>query len=168
MNQDLPDIDLYSTFGGVSDHKKNKKFLPKTSYPGGTSALRKFIGKELKYPKEALQKKVEGVVRIRVAIDYKGNVTDSTIVRSLGSGCDEEAQRIVSLMQWQVDRKLRKGKILFHRTLNIHFKLPKPKKKASKAVQTQVKYSITPAQPKPAEESKPKSNSGGYTYTIRY
>ena len=152
----------------MSEHKKNKKFLPKTSYPGGTTALRKFIGKEMKYPKEALQKKVEGVVRIRIAIDYKGKVTDSTIVRSLGSGCDEEAQRIVSLMQWQVDRKLRKGKILFHRTLNIHFKLPKPKKVSASPKQTQVKYSITPSQAKTNEPPKAKNNSGGYTYTINY
>lgn len=151
-------------------NKKAKNFLPKPIYPGGNKALKQFISETLTYPPEALKAKKEGVVRIKIAINYKGNVVDTQLMTHLGHGCDQEADRIVRLMQWEIDKKIRKGKVLFHKTLNIHFKLPKaskstPKKKVQKkAPSTQIKYNIvTP--PKPST-TKPKPAS--ITYTITY
>ena len=152
----------------MQKERKAKNFLPKLIYPGGSKALSKFISDHLKYPKEALKEKIEGTVRIRMDVDYRGKVKDSHIISSLGHGCDEEAQRVVGLLKWDTDKKVRKGKILFHKTLNIHFKLPKAKTplkpKPTTQAHTQVSYQIVNKKP----SSKPKSKPSTYEYTIKF
>ena len=150
-------------------NKKAKNFLPKPVYRGGNKALKKFISETLTYPPQALEAKLEGVVRIKIAIDYKGKVVDTQIMTRLGKGCDKEADRIVRLMQWGIDKKVRKGKVLFHKTLNIYFKLPKAAKAElqktieKKAPVTQITYNIVSVR-KPQTTSQPKTIS----YTIKY
>ena len=106
--------------------RKDKHFIKKPTYPGGPSAFRKFIRENLKYPKEALEQKIEGTVNLSIDIDYKGKVTDAHIISSLGYGCDEEAMRICKLLKYEVP-KHRGVKVLFHKKIGIHFKLPKGK-----------------------------------------
>lgn len=123
-----------------------------------------FIKETLKYPPQAIEHKVEGTVVLRIAIDYRGRVTGSKIKSSLGRGCDEEAQRIVELMQFEVEQKVRKGRILFHKTINITFRLPKPKKKAEPTTSTQLTYNVIASKPSAAKPTQ----GGGYSYTISY
>ena len=118
--------------------------------------MKKFIYANLKYPEEARKNKIEGTVVLRIGIDYKGNVIDSKVKSSLGYGCDEEAQRVVGLLKYEVNNKVRRGKVLFHKILNIHFKVAK---KATST--TEISYQIT----KKKEEKSP-SNSGSIDYTI--
>jgi TonB family protein len=153
----------------VQRNKKAKNFLPNPIYPGGNKVLKQFISETLTYPTEALKAKIEGVVRIKIAINFKGNVVDTQIMSHLDHGCDEEADRIARLMQWEIDKKIRKGKVLFHKTLNIHFKLPNSpkatakKKIEKKALPIEITYNIvSPSKP----SSTPKS--GTITYTIKY
>ncbi len=141
---------------GMQKERKAKNFLPKASYPGGPSALKQFIASHLKYPEEAKKHNIEGTVVLRVDIDYKGKVIASRVKSSLGYGCDEEAQRVVGLLQFEVNSKVRKGKILFHKNMNIHFKMSKKPR-----VQTQLAYRITKKQ-----ETENPSASGSYHYTI--
>ncbi len=151
----------------MQKERKAKNFLPKLVYPGGTKALSKFISDHLQYPKAALKEKIEGTVRIRMDIDYTGKVIDSHVISSLGHGCDKEAQRVVGLLQWDTDKKVRKGKILFHKTLNIHFKLPKKKVAPKPKVQSQttkVSYQIVSSTP----TNQPKKKPASYQYTIKY
>lgn len=136
--------------------RKAKNFLPKASYPGGPTALRAFLGKHLKYPPKAKEANVEGTVVLRLTINHKGKVTDSKIKSSLGYGCDAEAQRVVSLLVFDVDQKLRRGKVLFHKDINIHFKRPK-----AQPVQHQLTYKVTPTVKKPK-----KATSYSYSITI--
>lgn len=110
----------------MKKERKPKHFIKKPVYPGGLKAMREFIAKELKYPEEALKQRKEGVVRIKYDIDYKGNVFDTYILSSVGYGCDEEADRIVRLLKFEVE-KTRKVKVVFHKTIQIKFKLPKIK-----------------------------------------
>lgn len=142
--------------------RKPKNFLPKASFRGGPKAMRKFIGENLKYPPQAIKDKVEGTVVLRLSINYKGKVIKTKVKSGLGSGCDEEAQRVVSLLEFDVDTRVRKGKILFHKNLNIHFRLPKTPpavKKKAESSGTQLTYTIT-------TKKTPKS-SPSYSYTIK-
>ena len=133
--------------------RKAKNFLPKPIYPGGPKAMNTFIANELKYPEEARQNRIEGTVVIRLDINYKGTVTAAHVKSSLGYGCDEEAQRVGMLLNFTVNGQYRRGKLLFHKNLNIHFRLPKPKVQATK-----IQYQIT-------KETK-ESSSASYNYTI--
>ena len=86
--------------------------------------MQAFLSKNKRYPKEALDKKVEGTVSIRYSIDFMGKVTKTKILAGIGFGCDEEAQRIVSLLSFTIP-KTRKMRVVYQKTAHIHFKLPK-------------------------------------------
>lgn len=153
--------------------KKSKNFLPKPHYPGGSRALQQFIRETLTYPPKALEAQIQGVVRIKAAIDYRGTVIDTQVLVKLGYGCDEEAERIVRLMQWQIDKKMQQGKILFHKTLNITFRLAEQPLTLSQSQRTQQQdsdhqaytYNIIPTTVEPS--TKPKPLTIRYTYHIQ-
>ena len=147
--------------------KKEKHFLKKPLYEGGVKAMKAFVKENLKYPQKAFDKKVEGSVNLRYSIDYKGKVTQVKVVSGIGSGCDKEAIRIVKMFEFEVP-KTWKAKVLFHKKISIHFRLPKQIDKPKQIV-SQVQYSITPnikKQEKIPKEKQKKSTNSGYSYTI--
>lgn len=151
----------------MQKERKDNHFIKKPIYPGGLKAMRLLIEEELKYPREALEAKIEGTVYLRYNIDHTGKVTSSKILSSLGHGCDEEAQRIVKKFKFEVPKGPRKLKIKFHKTIKIHFRLPKedPKEKDLKRPnnQTQINYTIK----KDPEKQTPQKNKS-YSYTINF
>lgn len=75
-------------------------------YPGGMPAMFEFIGKNLKYPKSARDKKVEGKVLIKLIIEEDGSISATAIMQGLGFGCDEEVTRVVKAMpKWVPGKK---------------------------------------------------------------
>jgi len=133
--------------------RSQNSFIKKPEYPGGKEALQKFIREHLKYPAEALKHKIEGTVYLNYKIDYDGSATDVKILSGLGHGCDEEAERVVLLLKFSI-QKNRGTKLTVRRKLNIHFKLPPPPKKKKQVVTYNYKSSSKSA------------TSGGYTYTV--
>ena len=89
--------------------------------------MKDFIYKNLKYPKQALKEKVEGMVMLRVDIDHNGKVVNAKITKSLNQECDEEAQRVVSLLKFDIPKTPRKLRVIFHKNLKVQFILPKEK-----------------------------------------
>jgi periplasmic protein TonB len=62
---------------------------------GGMDAFYKYLGKTLKYPSQARRMGVEGKVYVQFIVERDGNLTDIKIVKGIGAGCDEEAERVV-------------------------------------------------------------------------
>ncbi|KAA3625395.1 MAG: energy transducer TonB [Bacteroidetes bacterium] len=145
----------------MQKEKKDKHFIKKPFYEGGPKAMKAFVKENLKYPEQALKAKVEGPVKVRYSIDYKGNVVDTKVIAGLGHGCDEEAQRIVKLFKFQVPKN-RKVKVLFYKNITIHFRLPKKVEKPK----TSIQYNVTKHKKTPKEDEGKKG--GGYTYTIEF
>jgi TonB family protein len=139
---------------------KDKHFIKQPWYEGGPKAMKQFIAEQLSYPAEALAQRVEGTVSVRFDIDHKGEVGDAKIIgHGLGSGCDEEAIRLVKAMKFKVDTP-RGLRVVHHKTIQIHFRLPQ----AQVAAQTEVEVNyVTPESPS-NEEQRP--SSGGYSYSI--
>jgi len=108
----------------MKKEKKGQHFIKKPYYVGGMSAMKVFIKQQLSYPEKAKAKKVEGTVYVRYTINYKGKVIDTKIISGIGHGCDEEAIRLVQLLEFNVPRN-RNLKAVFHKNLQIHFRLPK-------------------------------------------
>jgi len=153
----------------LKKERKDKHFIKKPVYPGGLKAMREFIAEELKYPAEALEHRKEGIVRLKYDIDYKGNVFETHVLSGIGYGCDEEAERIVRKLKFNVDRT-RKVKVVFHKNIQIKFKLPKVKKpKPSKPqvpkIQT-VQYNYITTK-KMTEKEPIKKKPVVYTYTLK-
>jgi protein TonB len=136
---------------------KPEEFLDKTFYPGGPKAMAAFIQKHLRYPKEALENKVEGKVTLFLHISKEGRVTKVQVKKGLGHGCDEEAVRLAKLLRFTKTRN-KKVRVLFHKTIHIPFKLPAVKGLA-------YQYTSTSAGEK--KETEQKKPSSGYTYTIK-
>jgi TonB family protein len=67
-------------------------------YPGGEEARIKFMIENIKYPEEARKKGVEGTVYVTFVVEKDGAISNIKILRGIGSGCDEEAMRVIALM----------------------------------------------------------------------
>tara|TARA_B100001758_G_C18296360_1_gene549863 strand:+ start:479 stop:838 length:360 start_codon:yes stop_codon:yes gene_type:complete len=102
---------------------KSKKFIRKAEYPGGSEALRKFIKKNLRYPKEALIHRVEGNVLCKYEVNDEGKVHSISVTNGIGFGCDKEAARIINLLDYS-KAKNRGIKVNTKFKITIYFKLP--------------------------------------------
>lgn len=144
----------------MKKERKDKSFIKKPIYPGGSVAMRNFIRQHLVYPPAALEKGIEGTVTMKYTIDHHGNVIDTHLIAGLGHGCDEEAARVVRLFKFDVS-KTRGVRVTFHKDLHVHFRLPKKQPAplpVASSVNTHYVYTQTP---KPATPS-----NSGYSFTI--
>jgi TonB family protein len=62
---------------------------------GGMSAFYNQLAKDITYPAEALQNRIEGRVSIEFIVEKNGSLSDVKAIMGIGSGCDEEAVRAV-------------------------------------------------------------------------
>lgn len=69
------------------------------SFPGGQEAMYKFIYTELRYPAEAKRLRISGSVITQFTVAADGELEDIKVVKGLGYGCDEEALRVMTVMQ---------------------------------------------------------------------
>jgi protein TonB len=65
-------------------------------FPGGNAAWTKFLTKNLKYPQQAQRANIEGRVILNFYVDAQGDISNISVLRGIGSGCDEEAVRVLS------------------------------------------------------------------------
>ena len=64
---------------------------------GGMEALKSHIATNLKYPQQAIDTKTKGTVVLNVTISANGSIKNITVSKGIGSGCDEEAMRLISI-----------------------------------------------------------------------
>lgn len=70
-------------------------------YFGGEHGLRQDIANNIRYPKEAQERKIQGAVYVGFVIDTKGQIRDVRVVRGVHPLLDREAERVVrSLRNW--------------------------------------------------------------------
>ena len=112
-------------------------------FPGGDEARSKFFAENIKYPAEAMKNKVTGKVFVSFNVAKNGAVTDVKLVKGIGSGCDEEAVRVVKLMpKWKPGEY--KGKpVETNFVMPIKFALDCDKKDGQK---TEIKF-VAPVDP---------------------
>lgn len=68
------------------------------SYPDGNDELMRFIASNIVYPEIAKRAGVSGKVLVQYVIEKSGKVSEVTVLRGIGAGCDEEAARVVSML----------------------------------------------------------------------
>lgn len=61
----------------------------------GWEAFEVYLKENTKRPPKALQSNIQGRVIVSFTVNEKGELSDFSIIRSLGFGCDEEAIRII-------------------------------------------------------------------------
>lgn len=90
-------------------------------FPGGTSAMMKFIAENLRYPE--VEKCVQGRVIVKFYVDTLGHVCEPKIFRGLDPAFDQEALRVVKLFPDFTPGKLNGKKVNVRMIIPVSFKL---------------------------------------------
>jgi TonB family protein len=70
-------------------------------YKQGNNDLFAFLMQNMKYPKQAREKKIEGTVYTEFVVEKNGEVSEVKVIKGIGNGCDDEAIRVVkSMSKW--------------------------------------------------------------------
>ncbi|MCR5679681.1 MAG: energy transducer TonB [Prevotella sp.] len=67
-------------------------------FPGGPVEFMKWLTRNLKYPKEIEEQKIQGRVVAEFIVNLDGSVTDVNIIASLNQQCDQEVLRVLRMM----------------------------------------------------------------------
>ena len=67
-------------------------------FPGGPSAMAKWLGDNIKYPAEAAKKGIEGRVIVQFVVGSDGTVGNVNIMRGVDPLLDQEAVRVINAM----------------------------------------------------------------------
>lgn len=71
------------------------------SFPGGDAACMEWLRDNIKYPKEAIEKGIKGIVPVVFVVTKEGKITNVEVVRSPDPLLTEEALRVVrSMPDW--------------------------------------------------------------------
>lgn len=76
------------------------------TYPGGNPALFKLFGNNIKYPKQAMSRDVQGTVTVAVTVSSDGSISNIRVAKGLGYGLDEEAVRLAKMMSNWIPAKM--------------------------------------------------------------
>lgn len=98
---DLADPGSNTDTGPTTTPTSNEPFVAVEKMPefaGGQAALLRYLQKHLRYPSSALAAGVGGKVFMSFVVGADGTISDVTILKGLGYGLDEEAQRVVRQM----------------------------------------------------------------------
>lgn len=96
-------------------------------FPGGMSALMKYIGENIKYPEEAKKKNMQGRVYVAFIVNQDGSISDTRIIRGASPLLDAEALRVIgSMPKWKPG--MQKGKaVRVQYSVPVVFSLKKQK-----------------------------------------
>ena len=87
-------------------------------FPGGMGECMKFIGKNIKYPAEAIEKGIQGRVIIQMVVTKEGDIAEAKVVRSIDPLLDAEALRVINSMpKWKPGKQ--KGE-----AVNVKYTIP--------------------------------------------
>ncbi|MEJ8801561.1 TonB family protein [Pontibacter sp. H249] len=111
--------------------------MPK--FQGGDKALLEFLGSNIKYPAEARNFGLEGLVVVSFVVETDGTITGVQPLKKLGKGTDEEAIRVVQLMSGKWTAGMQNDKpVRVKYTLPIRFALSESERASTAAVANQM------------------------------
>ena len=91
-------------------------------FPGGQDSLMSFLMHTVKYPKEAMEKGVQGRVVVQFVIEKDGQVSSPEVLKSVPA-LDKEALRVVQSMPKWAPGKQRGKEVRVKFTLPVTFRL---------------------------------------------
>lgn len=64
-------------------------------FPGGENAMLKYLSNNIKYPVDAREAAITGIVYLSFIVDKEGEIKNIEILKGIGGGCEEEAMRVI-------------------------------------------------------------------------
>jgi len=92
-------------------------------FPGGHEAMFDYLAKNLRYPPQAREEAVQGVVYLTFVIHTDGSIGDVKVLRGVHRLLDEEAVRVISAMPSWVPGKQRGKPVRVQFTMPVKFAL---------------------------------------------
>ena len=92
-------------------------------YPGGMQELMKYLQKEMKYPKEAQDKGIQGRVIVQFVVNKDGSICEANVVKSVDPLLDAEALRVINAMPHWTPGKQRGEPVRVRFTIPVAFHL---------------------------------------------
>lgn len=92
-------------------------------YPGGEAAMHRYLIREIRYPNDAVDARLEGRVTVGFIIRADGSVTDVKVLKGLSPTIDAEAERVVRRMIKWIPGKFNKREVDVRYALPIVFRL---------------------------------------------
>ena len=92
-------------------------------YPGGMSELMKYLSTNMRYPKEAQSKGIQGRVIVQFVVNTDGSITEAKVVKPVDPQLDAEALRVVNTMPNWTPGKQRGKAVRVRYTLPVMFHL---------------------------------------------
>jgi len=112
----------------ISEYTENKELKSKgefteAQYPGNDQSLGFLLSRNLRYPEAERRKGIEGLVYVGFIIQENGVATDFEILKGLSPRCDEEAIRVLGLMDTWTPATLNGERVASRRVIPITFRL---------------------------------------------
>ncbi len=90
---------------------------------GGFAAFYEHLSKSIEYPRAAQRQGVSGRVFVQFVVEKDGTLSNFVVVKGIGSGCDEEAVRVLrEAPAWEPGRQ-RGNPVRVYKTIPIFFQL---------------------------------------------
>lgn len=92
-------------------------------YPGGINGIMSFLSSNLVYPQEAFENNIQGRVLVQFVVDTKGNVSNVEIREGVHPLLNEEAVRVVKMLNGWTPGKYQGKPVNVWYVLPVSFKL---------------------------------------------
>ncbi len=130
--QMAPDVSELSevvvTGYGTGEEKEFEGTMWELTEPvGGKKEYRNYLEKNIQYPQVALENNIEGKVTVQFTVEPSGLLTDFRVVKSLGSGCDDEVIRLIKEGPKWTPTKRNSEPVKSKAKVKLRFELPKKK-----------------------------------------
>ena len=106
-----------------SSGKDAHENLENPSFPGGDVACMKWLTNNINYPKEAMEKGIEGRVIVKFVVTKNGKITNAEVVRPVDPLLETEALRAIRSMPDWIPGKRNGQNVDLQFTLPITFRL---------------------------------------------
>jgi protein TonB len=79
---------------------KDVDLAPKPVFQEKDMNIERFMQNNLQYPAQAYRQSIGGTVRLNFIVEPHGRISNITIDKSIGGGCNEEAIRLLKMLNW--------------------------------------------------------------------
>jgi TonB family protein len=99
-HNDIPAVEVVeSSSSTTNDNNEIFTYVEQPpSFKGGNQALMSFLAKNTVYPAIAKENDIQGKVICSFVVNKLGHIEDVKVERGIGSGCNEEALRVLKSM----------------------------------------------------------------------
>ena len=94
----IGELDVPDATGGGEGMQPLTVVEQMPEFLGGVEELSKFLKTNIHYPQLAREDGTNGTVYVTFVVNKTGKISNIKILRGIGSGCDEEAVRVIRMM----------------------------------------------------------------------